>query len=56
MSYTRFDYKNLKSEVSDDAVNLKFTVKKYRKYAGDEVAQVYVRFPESGIKSPFKTA
>ena len=54
LSYTRFDYKNLKSEVSDDAVNLKFTVKNTGKYAGDEVAQVYVRFPESGIKVPLK--
>ena len=54
LSYTRFDYKNLKSEVFDDAVNLKFTVKNTGKYAGDEVAQVYVRFPESGIKVPLK--
>ncbi len=54
LSYTRFDYKNLKSEVSDDVVNLKFTVKNTGKYAGDEVAQVYVRFPESGIKVPLK--
>lgn len=54
LSYTHFDYKNLKSEVSEDAVNLTFTVKNAGKYSGDEVAQVYVSFPESGVKAPIK--
>ena len=54
LSYTRFDYKNLKSEVTDDAVNLTFSIRNAGKLAGDEVAQVYVTFPETGIKVPLK--
>lgn len=54
LNYTRFDYKNLKSEVTDDAVNLTFSIRNAGKLAGDEVAQVYVTFPETGIKVPLK--
>lgn len=54
LSYTDFNYKSLKCDVSEDAVNLNFTIKNAGKYAGDEVAQVYVRFPEQEIKVPIK--
>lgn len=54
LSYTRFDYKDLKSELTDDAVNLTFSIKNSGRMDGDEVAQVYVSFPETGVRMPLK--
>ena len=54
LSYTRFKYGDLACKVAGDAVELDFTVKNVGGCSGDEVAQVYVRFPETGMKLPLK--
>lgn len=36
------------------AFTLNFSVKNSGKYNGDEVAQVYIQFPDLGIKTPLK--
>jgi len=54
LSYTKFGYKSLSVQQSDLDVSVKFTLQNDGKYDGDEVTQLYVKFPESGIKLPIK--
>lgn len=54
LSYTQFDYRNLNIQQENESVTLNFSVKNSGKYNGDEVAQVYVQFPDVGIKTPLK--
>ncbi len=54
LSYTNFHYKDLKVEEKGDDITLDFSLRNTGKYAGDEVVQVYVRFPETGEKQPLK--
>ncbi len=54
LSYTKFKYSKLAVTVGEDAVNVKFNVKNVGKRDGDEVAQVYVHYPETGVYMPIK--
>lgn len=55
LSYTKFDYRNLKVSQDDENVTLTFDIKNAGKRDGDEVAQVYIQFPEiEGVKTPIK--
>lgn len=55
LSYTKFDYRNLKAAQDDENVTLTFDIKNSGRRDGDEVAQVYIQFPEiEGVKTPIK--
>lgn len=54
LSYTKFDYRKLSVDQDAENVRLSFTIKNSGKYNGDEVARVYVQFPEIGVKVPIK--
>ena len=42
LTYTTFEYSNLKTEVGDQSVNLTFEVKNTGKVEADEIAQIYI--------------
>ncbi|MGF7140657.1 glycoside hydrolase family 3 C-terminal domain-containing protein [Roseimarinus sediminis] len=56
LSYTTFEYSNLHSShqtVRDgDKVELTFQLSNTGSFGSDEVVQLYVRFPDSGVKRP----
>jgi beta-glucosidase len=58
LSYTSFEYSNLKLAASDvpadGQVSLSLEVKNGGVRAGDEVVQLYVRYPESKVTRPVK--
>lgn len=55
LSYTEFDYKNLSIKHSDkEKVSVSFDLKNTGKYDGDEVVQLYVRFPDAVEPKPIK--
>lgn len=54
LSYTKFRYKSKGVSVAQDTVKVSFEVSNTGKYDGDEVAQVYVKYPETGTYMPFK--
>lgn len=56
LSYTNFSYKKLNIDASTDSVRVSFTLRNTGKYAGDEVAQLYVKYDggDSSLKMPLK--
>ena len=54
LSYTSFEYKNLKINEVNDVIKVSFDVKNTGSRLGDEVSQVYVTLPETGVKMPIK--
>lgn len=56
LSYTKFGYKKLMVDAKEDDIKVSFTLSNTGKYDGDEVAQLYVRFPETAdeVKLPLK--
>ncbi len=54
LSYTKFRYKDKKITVDKDTVNVTFEIANVGKYNGEEVPQVYVRYPETGTSMPLK--
>jgi len=56
LSYTQFDYSNLKLESDkikkDGEIGIQFTIQNTGQLKGDEVAQVYVRDVDTSIKVP----
>lgn len=54
MSYTKFKYSNLKIENTDGNVKVSFKVSNTGRRDGDEVAQVYVKYPDTGTYMPIK--
>ncbi len=54
LSYTSFAYNNLKIKEIDDVINVSFEVRNTGKADGDEVSQVYVKLPETGVVMPIK--
>lgn len=54
LSYTSFRYDGLKVSRAGDNVEVAFRVRNTGKYDGDEVAQVYVKFPEMDRPLPLK--
>lgn len=54
LSYTTFKYKDLKVNAAGDDVKVDFRLTNAGKCDGDEVAQVYVHYPETGTYMPIK--
>ena len=54
LSYTSFQYGNLKLSDAGDIIRVSFNLKNTGKMDGDEVSQVYVKMPETGIVMPLK--
>jgi beta-glucosidase len=54
LSYTTFEYKNLKLTDNEDTVQVSFEVKNTGSMTGDEVSQVYVKLPDTGVVMPIK--
>jgi beta-glucosidase len=54
LSYTSFVYSDLQLTKTENSINVIFNLKNSGKKDGDEVAQVYVKMPESGITLPIK--
>lgn len=55
LSYTKFDYRKLNIAQDEENVVVTFDIKNNGKRDGDEVAQVYIQFPEiEGVKTPIK--
>ena len=54
LSYTSFKYSNLNIREEGQQVNVSFDLKNTGKMSGDEVAQVYVKLPETGVAMPLK--
>lgn len=54
LSYTTFEYRNLRVEACRDAVRVSFEVVNTGKLPGKEVAQVYVRAPKGRLGKPFQ--
>ena len=54
LSYTSFKYSNLQVADGEEEVSVSFQLKNTGKYAGDEVAQVYVKLPERDEAMPVK--
>ncbi|MBJ2175904.1 glycoside hydrolase family 3 C-terminal domain-containing protein [Aureibaculum sp. A20] len=54
LSYTQFDYSDLKIKENDEKIIISATVKNIGNYNGDEVVQLYFKAPESVNKSPIK--
>lgn len=54
LSYTSFKYSNLQVADGEEEVSVSFQLKNTGKYAGDEVAQIYVKLPEREEMMPVK--
>jgi beta-glucosidase len=54
LSYTAFDYKNLKINEKNDSIRVSFDIKNTGKRDGSEVAQLYVKLPDLNISLPVK--
>ncbi|MBO5539874.1 MAG: glycoside hydrolase family 3 C-terminal domain-containing protein [Muribaculaceae bacterium] len=54
LSYTTFGYSRLNTQVTDDEVRVSFDIANTGRRDGDEVAQVYVHYPETGTYMPIK--
>ena len=55
LSYTKFDYRKLNIAQDEENVVVTFDIRNNGKRDGDEVAQVYIQFPEiEGVKTPIK--
>lgn len=54
LSYTLFEYKDVKTFIDNDYLVIQFKVKNIGKFAGKEVAQVYVRAPRGKIDKPYQ--
>lgn len=52
MSYTDFDFKNMKVEQADGGWNVRVTVTNTGKVAGKDVVQVYVKSPKGELDKP----
>ncbi len=54
LSYTDFEYQNLKVEKNENQIVVKFTVKNVGSVEGDEIIQAYMGFENSKIDRPLK--
>mgnify|MGYP000686892486 CR=1 FL=1 len=54
LSYTTFEYKNLKVEMMDNSLKVSFEITNTGKFPGKEVAQVYIRAPKGKLDKPFQ--
>lgn len=54
LSYTSFKYSNIKIKDKNSVVNISVDVRNQGNYDGDEVVQVYVKYPDLNIPLPIK--
>ena len=54
LSYTTFRYSRLNTQVTADEVRVSFDITNTGRRDGDEVAQVYVHYPETGTYMPIR--
>jgi len=54
LSYTSFKYTGMNVSQFNDTINVEFSLSNNGKYDGDEVAQLYVEYPETGTYMPIK--
>ena len=54
LSYTKFEYSGLNIINENDSVKIRFTVKNIGKYDGKEIAQIYVKGPDSNFFKPLR--
>ena len=54
MSYTTFRYSRFNTQVTADEVRVSFDITNTGRRDGDEVAQVYVHYPETGTYMPIR--
>lgn len=54
LSYTSFRYSGLRASLEDDVMKVSFDVRNVGRADGDEVPQVYVRFPSQSRSLPIK--
>ena len=54
LSYTDFEYSNLKISKENDLISVEFTVKNTGKAQGKEISQIYVKSPEGTVEKPEK--
>lgn len=54
LSYTTFNYSNLKVKDNGKTISVTFNVKNTGKKAGDEVSQLYVKLPDLSVPTPMK--
>lgn len=54
LSYTKFKYSDLKVSTTGSGVDVTFKLSNTGKRDGDEVAQVYVKYPDTGTYMPVK--
>ena len=54
LSYTKFEYSDLKVEVTEDHLKVEFKVKNAGNHPGKEVAQVYINPPRGKIPKPLQ--
>lgn len=55
LSYTQFEYSGLETHLKPDTLEVSFLLANTGERDGDEVAQVYVRFPDNVPDKPTKT-
>ncbi|MGB9780281.1 beta-glucosidase family protein [Caldanaerobacter sp.] len=54
LSYTEFEYKGLRIEKRDEALQVEFEIKNVGNCPGKEVAQVYIKAPKGKIDKPYQ--
>ncbi|MGC9085829.1 MAG: glycoside hydrolase family 3 C-terminal domain-containing protein [Thermoproteota archaeon] len=54
LSYTAFEYKNLKVTTFDNSIKVSFEITNTGNFPGKEVAQVYIRAPKGKLDKPFQ--
>ncbi|MCD6562908.1 MAG: glycoside hydrolase family 3 protein [Thermoproteales archaeon] len=54
LSYTTFEYRDLKTELKNDVLIVSFTVKNTGRRKGKEVAQVYISAPRGKLDKPLQ--
>jgi beta-glucosidase len=54
LSYTKFDYNNLKVSVDSDVLKVSYVIKNAGDMAGKEISQIYIKTPKGRIDKPFQ--
>jgi beta-glucosidase len=54
LSYTKFEYRNLRVEKSETSLRISLEVINTGNYPGKEVVQVYIKAPQGRIPKPFQ--
>jgi len=54
LSYTKFDYNNLKVSVDRDVLKVSYVIKNAGDMAGKEISQIYIKAPKGRIDKPFQ--